>query len=200
VPTLFSRKPAPAPAEETSEAAARPKGYTPSKKDLGHSTPKRTPYGKATAVKPANKKEAVRQLRTKQREARLKAREDMLAGKEEALLPRDKGPERRLVRNIVDARRNLGGYLMIVTLLFFVASFSRSPVIMNYAYLLWLAYALVSVIDSFLIARRIKAILPQRLPKSTVRRWRLYFYGGMRAMTPRRMRMPAPQVKLGDKV
>jgi hypothetical protein len=200
VPTLFSRKPASAPVEETPVDGARPKGYTPSKKELGQRTPKRTPYGKATVAKPTNKREAVKQLRVRQREARMKAREDMMAGKEEALLPRDKGPERRLVRNIVDARRNLGGYFMIVTLLFFVGAFSNNRMIMAYFQLFWFAFAFAVFVDSFLISRRIKKLLPLRLPKSTMKPRRLYFYGAMRAISPRRMRMPGPQVKLGDKV
>ena len=39
-------------------------------------------------------------------------REKMMAGEDAYLLPRDKGPLRRYVRDIVDARRNLLGLFM----------------------------------------------------------------------------------------
>ena len=39
-------------------------------------------------------------------------REKMMAGEDDYLLPRDKGPVRRFVRDVVDARRNLLGLFM----------------------------------------------------------------------------------------
>lgn len=47
-------------------------------------------------------------------------RERMMAGEEAYLLPRDRGPVRRYVRDVVDSRRNLLGLFMpsALTLLF----------------------------------------------------------------------------------
>ena len=39
-------------------------------------------------------------------------REQMMAGEDAYLLPRDKGPVRRFVRDVVDSRRNLLGLFM----------------------------------------------------------------------------------------
>ena len=43
-------------------------------------------------------------------------RERMMAGEEAYLLPRDQGPLRRYVRNVVDSRRNMLGLFMPSTL------------------------------------------------------------------------------------
>ena len=43
-------------------------------------------------------------------------REKMMAGEEAYLLPRDQGPVRRYVRDIVDSRRNVLGLFMPSTL------------------------------------------------------------------------------------
>ena len=44
-------------------------------------------------------------------------RERMMRGDDSAVLPRDRGPVRRFVRDVVDARRNISGLLLPVLLL-----------------------------------------------------------------------------------
>lgn len=132
MPTVFRRKPAeptPDPATEAGDAStagARAKGYTLSKKELGLATPKRK-QGRTAEPPPANRREAMKRMRRKQREARIEARAGMMAGKEEHLLPRDKGPERALVRNIVDARRNVASFFLPVALIVVVGSSGAMP-------------------------------------------------------------------------
>ena len=55
-------------------------------------------------------------------------RERMMAGEEAYLLPRDQGPIRRYVRDVVDSRRNLLGLFMpsALTLLFISMRRARS--------------------------------------------------------------------------
>src|SRR5690606_32859094 len=92
---------------EEKPVRTRPRAYTVSKREMGKITPKRRQGGRKVEPPPANRREAMKRMREKQRQARAEARAGMLAGKEEYLPARDKGPERRLVRDIVDARRNL---------------------------------------------------------------------------------------------
>jgi hypothetical protein len=125
----------------------------------------------------------------------------MMAGKEEYLLPRDKGPERGLTRDIVDARRNLATYFLPGALIVIIGSAAAMPAPIRLgANMFWFALAFGVIVDSVLLCRRVRQVVAQRLPKSTVRPRSLYLYAIMRSLSFRRMRMPAPQRKLGEKI
>jgi hypothetical protein len=182
-------------------AGVRTKAYTPSKKELGKLTPKRKAGGRVVEAPPANRREALKRARGKQRESRAEARAGMMAGKEEYLLPRDKGPERALVRDIVDSRRNIASYFLPGALIVVIGGSSSMPAQIRLgANLLWFMLALAVVVDSVLLSRRIRKQLTERFPRTTIRPRSLYFYGIMRSISFRRMRMPAPRVKMGAKI
>ena len=111
------------------------------------------------------------------------------------------GPERLLARNVVDSRRTVGtwffGGALIVLIGSNAADAAAGPAVSN---VLWVALALGVVIDSVLISRKIKKLVRERFPKTDERMGSLYLYAIMRSITFRRMRAPAPGVKLGDKV
>ena len=211
--SLFRRKPAEtaqAPAETAAEPEAasantvtpvRRKGYTPSKKELGVVTPKRPSSARRPEPPPANRREALRRMREKQRQARAEARAGMLAGKEEYLLPRDKGPERALVRDIVDARRNVATYFLPGALIVLIGSAQGMPAeIRLAANLFWFMLMAAVILDSVLLCRRVRRLLTERFPKSTTPPRRHYWYAIMRSLSFRRMRIPLPKKQIGDKV
>lgn len=208
VPSLFRRKPSELVADATAtvtepdpNAPAR-KGYTPSKRELGVETPKRQGVQRRHDVQaPENRREAYKQLRDRQRQERAEADAGMRAGDEAYLLPRDRGPERRLVRNLVDSRRTAGTWFFAGALIVFAGSSTALPYQVQLASnILWAILAVTVIIDSFLISRRIKKRITEQFPTTTVRLGSLYLYGIMRALTFRRMRVPRPQVELGDKI
>jgi len=206
VPSLFRRKPATdadatsAP-EEVPTTAPRPKSYTPSKKELGVATPKRSSNARRmTDPAPANRREASRQTKDRQREDRAEAAAGMRAGDERYLLARDRGPERALVRNIVDSRRTVGTWFFGGALIVLVGSTVRVPAVQLASNLLWALLAIGVVVDSILIARKVRRLVKERFPKTDVRVGSLQIYGIMRALTFRRMRVPKPQVNLGAKL
>jgi hypothetical protein len=207
VPSLFRRKPDDlvTKAVETVDDSAvatttRAKAHTPSKRELGVATPKRKAGGRVVEPPPANKREAMKRMRAKQAEARREAREGMMAGKEEYLQPRDKGPERALVRNIVDARRNAASFFLPVALIVVIGASGQMPAVIRVgANLMWFALAIAVIVDSFLLTRRIKKLIPERLPKSTTPPKRHYAYAIMRSLQFRRMRIPKPAVRAGQK-
>jgi hypothetical protein len=203
VPSLFRRS-APVTAAEpepVEEVAARPKSYTPSKKELGVVTPKRQAAGRRADPAPANRKEALKQTRERQRAERAEASAGMRAGDERYLLARDRGPERRLVRDIVDSRRTVGTWFFGGALIVLLGSSTKMPPVVQLgANLLWAILALGVIIDSWLISRKIGRLVRERFPNSTVRKGGLYMYGIMRGLTFRRMRVPKPQIQLGEKV
>jgi hypothetical protein len=204
VPSLFRRKSEPVaePLPEVAEAADRSsKGYTPSKRELGRTTPKR-PSAQARRAEPppTNRREAAKRIRDKQRAERSEQRAGMMAGDEKYLLARDRGPERALARDVVDSRRTVGSWFFLGAILVLVGSGSRIPVVQLASNLLWVVLALGVVVDSVLICRKIRRLLLERYPKSTVKPGSLYLYASMRGLTFRGMRMPKARVKLGEKV
>jgi hypothetical protein len=208
VSSLFRRKSADAAAapqvteEVPDDAATRPKSYTPSKKELGVATPKRTTVGRrpATAAAPANRREQVKQMRERQRQERTEASEGMRAGDERYLLARDRGPERQLVRNIVDSRRTVGTWFFGGALIVLIGSTVSVPAIRLGSNILWLILAIGVIGDSVLIARKVKRLVKERFPNTDQRVGSLQLYGIMRALTFRRMRVPKAKVNLGDPV
>jgi hypothetical protein len=207
VPSLFRRKPAdvasssePAP-EEVTDAAPKSKGYTPSKRELGQATPKRQSTGrKVNNEAPANRREAMKQMRDRQREERAEAAAGMRSGDERYLLARDRGPERKLVRDIIDSRRTVGTWFFGGAAVVLIGSMIRIPIIQLASNLLWALLAIAVIVDSILISRRVKKLVTERFPKTDQRMGSLQLYGVMRALAFRRMRVPKPQVSLGDKI
>lgn len=199
VPTLFRRKPAADLTKSTNVDAAgaddsRSKSYTPSKRERGVVTPKRSGGAPRRVVgPPLDPKEARAQSKAK----RIADRAAMMNGEEYALLPRDRGAERGLVRDIVDSRRNVGSYVFGALFAFCILSFVNIQLAV-YGELIFLLLALIVIVDSVLLSRKIKSVITERLPKATPR-WRsLYLYGAMRAISFRGMRAPRPKVKPGQ--
>ncbi|GIF53536.1 DUF3043 family protein [Asanoa ferruginea] len=176
---------------ETSDSA-RPKNYTPAK---GRETPKRPgasrqPAGSAKAL---TKEEARERKRTLRQEAAAEYRAE--GG------PRDRGPERQLARNVVDSRRTAGTYFFGGALIVLIGSNGAMPdLVRTVATSLWGVLLIAVVLDAILIARKIKRLVRERYPKTEQRMGSLYMYAIMRSITFRRMRVPKPAVKIGEKV
>lgn len=159
----------------------------------GHPTPKRKER-EALNKRPlvgGNRKES-RQRELAERE---RARAGMMAGDERYLPARDKGPQKRWVRQYVDARWNVGELMLPVAGFVFVSTLV--PAIVAYSSMLMWVYFIILIIDSFilraLILRRAKAVFGEdELEKG------LGWYGIMRALQLRPLRMPKPQTSRGD--
>jgi hypothetical protein len=206
VPSLFKRRPpvvedavpaAPDPAVEV-----RRKGYTPSKEELGKKTPRRPADGRRRAEPPpANRKEAMKRAREKAKEDRVERRAAMMAGDDRYLLGRDKGPERALVRDIVDRRLTVGTWFFGGALIVLIgSSTAMPPIVQVVSNIAWAALALGTLLDSVLLGREVKKKVGERFPKTEQRMTSLYLYAAMRGLTFRRLRIPKPRVKVGEKV
>jgi hypothetical protein len=125
----------------------------------------------------------------------------MMAGEDAYLLPRDKGPVRRFVRDVVDSRRNLLGLFMPAALaLIFVMLAVPSVEVQRLLSPAMLVLVLIMVIDGFIVGRKVNRLVDQKFPNNTETGWKLGFYAASRASQLRRMRAPRPQVNRGDKV
>jgi hypothetical protein len=202
VPSLFRRKPADLAEEPTTSVTTaeepttgRSRSYTPSKRELGQTTPKRPGAQRqpAAAAKPLTKEEARQQRRRRRAETRAEFRR---AGG-----PRDRGPEKALARDVVDSRRTVGTWFFVGALVvLFGSQPTMPPVVQLASNLMWALLAIGVVVDSILISRKIKKLVRARFPRTDQRMGSLYLYAIMRAMTFRRMRAPAPRVKIGDPI
>ena len=187
----------------TSESVATDAGGTSTAKPAGKGRP--TPKRQRAAPPPPppmSRKEAYARLREKSKEERVETRAGIREGDDRYALARDRGPVRRLVRDVVDARRNAGSYFFGAALLIvIVTSIPGLPPGIAFAVsYLWLALIGVLFFDSFLLSRVIGRAIGDRFPEETGSLRGHKFYGIMRAATFRRLRNPRPRVKLGDTV
>ncbi len=136
--------------------------------------------------------------RARMSEAREKARIGMANGDEKYLPMKDKGVQRRYIRDYVDARWSVGELLIPVMFLVIILTYvfqSNTAMSSVAIFVLW-GFFLLAVIDCIvagvLIQRRFTAKFgAERVQKGN--RW----YTAMRALQLRPMRMPKPQVKRG---
>jgi hypothetical protein len=173
----------------------------------GRPTPKRRDsQGKRGPVSaPRTRKEAYarqKQLGKEQKAARSAARPRTVAeqraalrrGDASALPRRDQGKTRKLARDYVDAHRMLSNYLL---LLFPVMV---AGVVVPMLQLIVLVVFLGLLVEWYLVGRRIRALSLERFGEAQGGNLSIGFYAGSRAYMPRRWRLPAPQVELGDPV
>ncbi|WP_223690815.1 DUF3043 domain-containing protein [Leifsonia poae] len=176
-------------AEETAERLAQGKGApTPTRREQE--------AARKRPLVPTDRKEAARQARAKTTEAREKARVGMAAGDDRYLTARDKGPQRRYVRDYVDARFNIGEFLIPVMLLVIVLSFLPGYFQVYGLLALW-GFFLVAVIDCFILGFLVRRKLGAKFGVSKVERG-VRWYAAMRALQLRVIRLPKPQVKRGQ--
>lgn len=165
----------------------------------GRATPSRAQQ-EAARRRPlvANTKEAKAAARAELSERRNRAQAGMAAGEEKYLPVRDKGPQRRWVRDYVDAGWHPAEFVMAVMVLVIVASLIPAEMaIAFYAYLAMMAYLVIAVGGMILLGIRVKRKAAAKFGKDRLERG-LGWYAAMRALQMRFMRLPKPQVKRGQ--
>ena len=113
---------------------------------------------------------------------------------------RDRGPVRKLVRDVVDSRRNAGSFFLFVAALVLVGNFVPNEQLRSYTVSLWLVFFLVIIADSIVLGRKVKKTVLERFPNQDHKMKGLVWYGITRATMVRRWRFPKPEVALGTKV
>ena len=159
----------------------------------GRPTPKRKEAQAATKISslaPASSKAEKKRAKEAARAARISQRAAYLRGDESALPVRDRGPEKKFVRNYIDARRSIGEYFLpvigfvLVLSLIPIGAFAVAGIVIMYSVLLF------SVVDGFFLSRKIKAEVAKRFPDKSTKG--LGLYGWLRSTQMRRMRAPKP--------
>lgn len=210
----------------TAPETTLPKGYTAPK---GRATPKRNDVERAAGTRkqafiaPETPKEARqrrRQLKESMSKEEYKAykekrrhelarqrqleRDRMLSGDERYLPLRDQGADRRLIRDWVDARRQVTNLFMpgmiVLLVLMFVGAQSKNYMFSNALSLAGMVFFLILIIDGIIAGRRVAKLVRSRYPDTALSGFSMGFYAFSRSCMIRRFRAPLPQKEIGDAV
>lgn len=143
----------------------------------------------------SNDRKEARARLAKERE---RARLGLAAGEERFLPVRDKGPQRKWVRDYVDSRWSFGEFLIPIMFAVIIATFLPSIQAQFIAIIvLWVFFAL-TIIDAtvagFLVRKGLRAKYGVDNVENGVR-----WYAAMRSLQMRGLRLPKAQVKRGEK-
>ncbi|WP_418956648.1 DUF3043 domain-containing protein [Streptomyces tritici] len=166
----------------------------------GRPTPKRSEaqtQRRRAQTAPLDRKEAMKRQREVRRQELAKQREALASGDERYLPVRDKGPVRRFVRDYVDSRFAVAEFFLPMAVIILVLSMIRAGNLQQISLVLWLGVIVMIVIDSVFLSFRLRKQLNERFPNEPKRG--AVAYGLMRTLQMRRLRLPKPQVKRGER-
>ncbi|HEU5223216.1 MAG TPA: DUF3043 domain-containing protein [Candidatus Lumbricidophila sp.] len=145
---------------------------------------------------PSDRKAAARAAREQQAAARERARIGMASGDERYLPVRERGPQKKYVRDYVDARFSIAELvipLMVVVIFGQLIPDINLQVIITLA--MW-AFLLLAVIDVIVITQLLRRRLAAKYGKGNVEK--IGWYTFMRAIQLRPLRLPKPQIGRGQ--
>ncbi|KUN28513.1 hypothetical protein AQJ23_06110 [Streptomyces antibioticus] len=166
----------------------------------GRPTPKRSEsqsQRRSVANTSMTRKDAAKRQRDERRAAMEKQRQALAGGDERYLPARDKGPVRKFARDTIDSRFNVAEFFLPMAVIILVLSMVQVGALQSIALLLWLVVIVLIVLDSILTAFRLKKRLAERFPDHN--RKGAVAYALMRSLQMRRLRLPKPQVKRGER-
>jgi len=145
----------------------------------------------------ANTKEAKAAAKADLQARRERARIGMENGEDKYLPARDQGPQRRWVRDYVDAGWHLSEWIMAAMLLVIVLNLLPFPEVQFWAIVgLW-SYMILAIGDMVLLSIRVKRKAAVKFGADR-REKGLGWYAAMRSLQMRFMRLPKPKVKRGQ--
>ncbi len=132
------------------------------------------------------------------REARQVAARQARAERMRRMGNQEGAPEKALMRDYVDSRRNLGEFLLpsVVLLLAVTIVGSYWPQVTVIITMVMYAFILGVFVDGSIMWRGFKRVLAQRFPNAPTRG--LLMYGMTRSTQIRRFRIPPPRIKRGE--
>jgi hypothetical protein len=147
---------------------------------------------------PTDRKAATQQSKQRSREDRMRKTQALQRGESWALPRKDQGPVRALARDVVDARRGIGEYYMIMVFGLIVLLVLPSQSTKIIADGVVLALVLIIIGEGWIVGSKVKRLAAERFPGQSTQG--VMMYSVMRGISMRRMRVPKPRVKRGDKV
>lgn len=153
---------------------------------------------KARARAPRTRKEMAQARRAARVEQGERVRTAMRTGDEAHMLPRDRGPVRRFLRDYVDSRLTFLELMMPLLLLSLVMGLVGNPYLDATSANLMPLLLLLAILDGVVLRFRVRRQLKQRFPDRSTKG--ATYYAVMRALQVRFLRMPKPQIRLGTEL
>lgn len=196
---VFKPKRSEAPDESvTDDAAAHAAAAEASRSGKGRPTPTRreAEAARRRPLVPADRKEAKRKSREKLREDRYRHRLAMEAGEEWALPPKDRGPQRKFIRDYIDARWSFAEFLLPVMVVGLPISLigNRTALLVGYAVVY--GALLMAILDTTILWQQVKRKVRAKFGEDPQRG--SLWYVITRAMQIRPGRLPKPKVARGQ--
>jgi hypothetical protein len=175
VPDKVGGKGRPTPSRKEAEAAAR-----------------------ARAKVPRTRKEQMAAQRAARGESSQRMREAMKNGDERYLPARDRGPVRRFIRDYVDSRFSFIELMVPLLVLSMILGYSGNRTMLQLGNTVLFTTIMVIIFDIVMLRFRIRREMARRFPDEPSKG--LTFYAALRSLQMKFLRLPKPQVKIGDKL
>jgi len=180
------------PETPTTDATASGKGRpTPTRKEAEAAA-------RARAKVPRTRKEQAAAQRAARGDTSAKMRQAMKTGDEKYLPARDRGPVRRFIRDFVDSRFSFIELMVPLLIVSMVLGYSGSSTMVQLGNTVLFTTLLVIVLDIVMLRFRLRRELARRFPEEPVKGTTLY--AAMRSLQMKFLRLPKPQVKIGEKL
>ncbi len=189
---MFGRSKSEAPAPEAAPAKVGGKGRpTPTRKEAEAAA-------KARAKSPRTRKEQAAAQRAARGDTSRKMREAMKTGDEKYLPARDRGPVRRFIRDFVDSRFSFIELMVPLLIVSMILGYSGNRSMVQLGNTVLFTTLLVIVFDIVMLRFRLRRELARRFPDEPTKG--TTYYAVMRALQMKFMRLPKPQVKIGQQL
>jgi hypothetical protein len=153
---------------------------------------------RARAKTPRTRKEQAAAARAARGDTAAKMREAMKTGDDRYLPARDRGPVRRFIRDFVDSRFSFIELMIPLLIISMVLGYSGSPGMIQLGNTVLFATIMVIIVDIVMLRFRLRRELARRFPGEPTKGTTLY--AAMRSLQMKFMRLPKPQVKIGQKL
>jgi hypothetical protein len=153
---------------------------------------------KARAKPPRTRREIAAAQRGSRTESSQRVRQGMRAGEEKYLLPRDKGPVRRFIRDFVDSRFSFIELIIPLLVITMVLGYSGNETWASFGNALLFGSVLLVVLDMLMLRFRLRRQLAARFPDEPTKG--TTYYAITRAMQMKFMRLPKAKVKIGQEL
>jgi hypothetical protein len=137
-------------------------------------------------------KESREAERERQKAEREKARKLAIAGDDRYLLARDRGPQRKIIRDVLDNRYTLIEGLMPMMILFLIVTSFTPTAAQNIITLVMILALLTVSVEALMISRKATEAIREKLGADVKLQRGNYFYIVTRGIQPRPLRLPKP--------
>ena len=185
------RRSKPEPTPEVAQKAGGKGRPTPTRKEAEAAA-------RARAKSPRTRKEQAKAQREARTTRQAQVRQAMKTGDERYYMARDKGPVRRYIRDSIDNRFSFVELLMPLLILNILIGLTGNLELISIGNTVLFAAVAVVVIELVILRFRVRREVARRFPDAPMRG--VTWYAISRALQIRWLRLPKPQVRIGQKL